>query len=96
MLFQREKTGSSAQVTLGSLYESSLLRIETKVRLDSTIVEADNFAAVACWEPPRTDHLNHSVEELEELEKERPIYADFIRNIEATKEACLGGTQEYW
>lgn len=96
MLFQREKTGSSAQVTLGSLYESSLLRIETKVRLDSMIVEADNFAAVACWEPPRTDHLNHSVEELEELEKERPIYADFIRNIEAAKEACLGGTQEYW
>ncbi|PMD16245.1 hypothetical protein NA56DRAFT_318614 [Hyaloscypha hepaticicola] len=96
MLFQREKTGSLAQVTLRSLYESSLLRIETKVRLDSTIVEADNFAAVACWEPPRTDHLNHSVEELEELEKERPIYADFIRNIEAAKEACLGGTQEHW
>jgi hypothetical protein len=96
MLLQREKTGSSAQVTLENIYESSLLRIETKVRYGSTIVEADNFAAVACWEPPRTVHRNHYVEELEELEKERPIYADFVRSIEAAKDACLGDNQKYW
>jgi hypothetical protein len=96
MLIQREKTGSSAQVTLENIYESSLLRIETKVRLGSTIVEADNFAAVACWEPPQAVHRNNRVQELEELEKAQPIYADFIRNIEAAKEACLGEAQKYW
>ena len=94
MLFQREKTGYSAQVTLGNIYESSLLRIENKVRLGSTIVEADNFAAVACWEPPRAVHSNNLVEELKELEMERPIYVGFIRDIEAAKEACLGEAQK--
>jgi hypothetical protein len=96
MLFQREKTGSSAQVTFESIYESSLLRMETKVQFGSTIVEADNFAAVACWEPPRVVHRNQSVEELEELEKERLIYADFIRNSEDEKEECLGEAQKCW
>jgi hypothetical protein len=96
MLFQRDKTGSSAQVTLENIYKTNLLRIETKVGLGSSIVEADKFAAVACWEPPEAVHRNHTSEELKELAKERPIYADFVRNIEAAKNECLGEGQKYW
>ena len=96
MLFQRDKIGSSAQVTLENIYKSTLIRIETKVGLGSLIVEADKFAAVACWEPPGGVHRNHSAEELEELAKERPVYGAFIRDIEAAKDECLGKDQKFW
>jgi hypothetical protein len=96
MLFQRDKIGSSAQVTLDNIYESALQRIETKVGLGSLIVEADNFAAVACWEPPGAVRPSHNVEELKELAKERPIYAAFLRDIQAAKNECLGEGQKCW
>lgn len=95
MLFQRDRFGPSAQVTLEYIYTYTVIRIETKVSLGSLIVEADNFAAVACWEPPGAVR-RHSVEELEELEKERPIYAAFIRDIEAAKNGFLGEGQQCW
>src|SRR5450756_1867832 len=99
VLLQREnKNDPSAQVTLSNIYNSTLQRIETKARHGSLIVEADSFAAVACWEPPPPGavHRNHSVEELKELEKERPIYAAFIRDVEAAKDECLGAGQRCW
>ena len=96
VLFQRDKIGVSAQVTLENIYKSTLHRIETKVGLGSLVVEADKFAAVACWEPPGAVRRDHNVEELEELAKERPIYAAFNRDIEAAKNECLGHGQKYW
>ncbi|KAE9377349.1 hypothetical protein N431DRAFT_436582 [Stipitochalara longipes BDJ] len=96
MLFQGEKIGSVTQVTIETLYISTLIRIETKVGLGSLIVEADKFAAVACWEPPGAVHRNHTVEELEEIAKERPIYAAFIHDNEAARSECLGDGQKCW
>lgn len=96
MLFQRDKIGSSAQVTLENIYESTLLRIETKVGFGSSIVEADKFAAVACWEPPGVGRRDYSPKELKELAKERPIYAAFNRDIEAARNECLGEGQQCW
>lgn len=96
MLFQCDRLGPSAQVTVESIYESTLPRIETKVGLGSLIVEADNFAAVACWEPPGAVHRNHTNEELEELSKGRPIFATFIGDIEAARKDCLGEDQKCW
>ena len=96
VLFQRDNVGSSAQVTLENIYKSSLHRIEAKVGLGSLVVEADQFAAVACWEPPGVVCRNHDIEELEELAKERPIYAAFIRDIEAAENECLGEGQKCW
>ena len=96
MLFQRDKTGSSSQVTLKNIYKSTLVRIETKVGLGSSIVEADKFAAVACWEPPGAVRRNHNDEELKELAKGRPVYAAFIRDIETAKDECLGEGQKCW
>jgi hypothetical protein len=96
VLFQRDNVGSSAQVTLENIYKSSLHRIEAKIGLGSLVVEADQFAAVACWEPPGVVRRNHDIEELEELAKERPIYAAFIRDIEAAENECLGEGQKCW
>jgi hypothetical protein len=96
MLFQRDKIGSSAQVTLENIYKSTLVRIETKVGLGSSIVEADKFAAVACWEPPGAARRHYNAEELKELAKERPIYAAFNRDIDSAKDECLGEGQKYW
>lgn len=96
MLFQRDKTGSTAPIVLDNLYKAALVRIETKVALGSSIVEADKFAAVACWEPPGAVRRDHTMEELQELAKERPIYAAFIRDIEAAKVECLGENPKCW
>jgi hypothetical protein len=96
LLFQRDKFGPSPQVALENIYKSTLFRIETKIGLGSSIVEADNFAAVACWEPPGSVRRSHTVEELRELAKERPIYAAFVRDIEAAKDKCLGEGQKCW
>ncbi|KAH7310964.1 hypothetical protein BKA65DRAFT_518371 [Rhexocercosporidium sp. MPI-PUGE-AT-0058] len=89
-LFQTERIGPLSQVKVEDLYEATLIRIETKVGLGSQIVEADEFSAVACWEPPGAVHQNHSDEELEELARTRPVYSGFIRDIEAARLECLG------
>ncbi|PVH86397.1 hypothetical protein DL98DRAFT_510996 [Cadophora sp. DSE1049] len=94
-LFQTERVGPVSQVKLQDLYDATLFRIETKVQLGSQIVEADNFAAVACWEPPGAVHPNHSAEELRELALKRPVYSGFIRDIEAARTECLG-EQKCW
>ena len=94
-LFQGEKIGSASQVTVETLYISTLIRIETKVALDSLIVEADNFAAVVCWEPPGALR-NHDVTELEEIAKARPIYVSFLRDIQVARIECLGAEQKCW
>ncbi|KAH6718511.1 hypothetical protein BKA61DRAFT_670932 [Leptodontidium sp. MPI-SDFR-AT-0119] len=94
-VFQSERVGPSSPVKVEDLYETTLFRIETKVRLGSQIVEADSFAAVACWEPPGAVHPNHSVEELAELAMKRPIYAEFVRDIEAARTESLG-EQKCW
>ncbi|KAK0105193.1 hypothetical protein ONS95_004412 [Cadophora gregata] len=94
-VFQAERVGPASKVKLQDLYDATLFRIETKVGLGSHIVEADNFAAVACWEPPGAVHPNHTVEELEELALTRPIYSGFIRDIEAARTECLG-EQKCW
>ncbi|TVY67401.1 Puromycin N-acetyltransferase [Lachnellula suecica] len=82
MLFQRDATGSSAPILVSNLYASTLARINTKLSHGSFIVEADDFAAVACWEPPTAVQDNHSAAELGELQ--------FIQEIEDAKKACLG------
>lgn len=95
VLFQRDN-GSSAQATLENIYKSTLHRIETKVGLGSSVVEADNFAAVACWEPPGATRGQYNDEELQELAKKRPIYAAFNRDIDNAKNECLGEGQKHW
>ncbi|KAH7390093.1 hypothetical protein BKA64DRAFT_678359 [Cadophora sp. MPI-SDFR-AT-0126] len=94
-LFQTERVGPASQLKLQDLYDATLFRIETKVRLGSQIVEADNFAAVACWEPPGAVHPNHSSKELDELGLKRPVYSTFIRDIETARRECLG-EQKCW
>ncbi|KAN0117850.1 hypothetical protein V8E51_003827 [Hyaloscypha variabilis] len=96
MLFQAERLGSMSKVTIEAIYDASLYRIESKVKSGSLIVEADNFAAVACWEPPGAVRLKYDVEELKKLEKERPVYAGFIRDIETARNRFWGEDQKCW
>jgi hypothetical protein len=81
ILLQQEKAGASTPTSLELLYHAALGRIETKIGLGSSVVEADGFAAVACWEPPSATRQNYTETLLDELAKERPIYARFIRDL---------------
>ncbi len=96
ILFQREKAGPSATFTLENLYDATLLRIKHKMTLGSTIIEAGNFAAVACWEPPDAVAPHFSTVEIDELAKERPSYSAFLRDLQAAQKECLGEGQKYW
>lgn len=93
-LIQREKLSHShshspsPSVLKSEIYSSTLHRMNTKCTHGSFVVEADDFAAVACWEPPLSNS-NSSPQTLDLTE--RPLYAKFITAIEAAKMDCLKG-----
>ncbi|CZS91657.1 uncharacterized protein RAG0_02181 [Rhynchosporium agropyri] len=91
ILFQSEILGSSSKILEASdIYTSTLVRVHTKVALGSFIVEADDFAAVACWAPPASVQPAHTESELTELGRQRPVFAAFLRSIELARTECLG------
>ncbi|KAK5460835.1 hypothetical protein LTS15_002898 [Exophiala xenobiotica] len=98
VIFQRDKTGSSTHVTTELLYPAARARIETKVKAGASVVEAADFAAVVCWEPPEATaaHPDLSESELEEIGRARPIFASFIRQMQEVRIRTLGRGQAYW
>jgi ribosomal protein S18 acetylase RimI-like enzyme len=98
VIFQQDKTGSSTHVTTELLYPAARARIETKVKAGASVVEAANFAAVVCWEPPEatTAHPDLSETELEEIGRARPVFASFVRQMQEVRIRTLGRGQAYW
>lgn len=96
IIFQQEKTGKATPVTPGLLYQASKRRIETKISAGASVVEAGDFAAVACWEAPLANPPSFTDAELEEIACERPVFAAFVRDIQAARIECLGAHQPYW
>ncbi|KIW98808.1 uncharacterized protein Z519_00471 [Cladophialophora bantiana CBS 173.52] len=96
IVFQQEKTGRATTVTPDLLYVGAKRRIETKVAAGATVVEAANFAAVACWEPPSSNQPPFTEAQFAEMARERPVFAQFARDIQEAKLACLGAHQPYW
>ncbi|OQV09018.1 hypothetical protein CLAIMM_13203 [Cladophialophora immunda] len=96
IVFQQEKTGRATAVTPDLLYMAAKRRIETKVAAGASVVEAANFAAVACWEPPSSNLAPFTEAQFAEMARERPVFAQFARDIQGAKLACLGPDQPYW
>jgi hypothetical protein len=95
-LFERDKDPSITSVTAELVHKACEKRIERKVQSGSFIVEAASFAAVACWEPPVATPPLFTAGELEEIEKERPAFAQFTRDIQNARVEILGAQQKYW
>lgn len=95
-LFERDKDPSLTSVTAELVHKTCEKRIERKVQSGSLIVEAANFAAVACWEPPVATPPLFTAGELEEIETERPAFAQFMRDIQNARVETLGPEQKYW
>ncbi|KAF2670750.1 hypothetical protein BT63DRAFT_200336 [Microthyrium microscopicum] len=95
VLFQRDWRGPLIEVNYDQIYEYALSRAESKTKLGASIVEADTFAAVACWDPRPTVEDDLSARNLEELAEKRPVFAAFIRDSEETKMQCLGIGQKH-
>lgn len=96
ILFQQEKTGRSVQVTPELLYKAGKGRVEAKVAAGAVVVEAADFAAVACWEPPAAVPHPLTEVQLQELAVERPVFAHFARDLLAAKSEYLGAEQPCW
>ncbi|KIX93832.1 uncharacterized protein Z520_10457 [Fonsecaea multimorphosa CBS 102226] len=96
IVFQQEKTGRATAVTPELLYTGAKGRIETKVAAGAWVVEAANFAAVACWEPPSSNVPPFTEAQFAEMARERPVFAQFARDIQAARLASLGPDQPYW
>jgi hypothetical protein len=94
-LFQNERLSSTSPTSAGNHYQNNLIRIRRKIELGSIIVEAGNWAAAACWKPPGSDPGPIP----EEMLRNRPVFADYVRKIEAAKCRVLGSSVEsgqYW
>ena len=96
IILQQEKTGEPTPVTPDLLYKAAKGRIDVKVAAGSSVVEAGNFAAVACWEPPEAVPADLPDKHFEEIAKERPVFAKFVRDIQDARLACLGKGQKFW
>lgn len=96
ILFQREKTGMAVPVTTSQLYEACITRTKAKVAAGAFIVEAAGFAAVACWEPPESIGPDRTEETIEEISRQKPIFAKFLREYEATRREVFGGLRKFW
>lgn len=95
-LFEHDKDPALTSVTAQLVHKACEKRIERKVGAGSIIVEAANFAAIACWEPPAATPPILSDSELLEVEKERPTFAQFTREIQSARMDILGSEQKYW
>lgn len=71
------------------LYDSSIARLSTKMSNGAFIVEAGDFAAAACWEPENIREGPRADMDPELLRATRPIFTEFVENIEAVKKAKL-------
>jgi hypothetical protein len=98
MLFEQEKPGGGlTPATCQQLYVAAKRRLDTKVEGGASVVEAGNFAAVGCWEPPSSIAPLRTESQLEEIARERPTFAQFVREMEAAKVACFGSEgQAHW
>ncbi|OTA98685.1 hypothetical protein M426DRAFT_103911 [Hypoxylon sp. CI-4A] len=79
--------------------ESAVERATAKLAAGGFIAEAAGFAAVACWEPARSDVAARSESE---SESERPLFAAFLRGVAEMSRRCLDPVAErvsagrYW
>ena len=90
-LLQREKySDPNADIDLEQLAVTNLMRINRKCDEGAFLVEAGDFAAVACWEPPACTGAPELVQVPDEVEKDgRMLYADFPRGIERGKPSTM-------
>jgi hypothetical protein len=95
ILFQLDKLGPSTNLTLENLYQYTLSRINQKIKSGSVIIEANDFVAVACLEPPESVAADLSGEELREMEEKRPVYAKYNRQLEKFRREALGYVFHY-
>lgn len=98
VMFEQDKDASitRAGVTAALVRKACEARIERKVKLGSLIVEAGDFAAVACWEPPAATPPLATESELEEIARQRPAFAQFTRDLQRARLEVLGPEQRYW
>ncbi|ROW12051.1 hypothetical protein VMCG_00839 [Cytospora schulzeri] len=97
VLFQREKTGPLTPVTSTHLYDGCMARIKAKTAAGASIVEAAGFAAVACWEPPQSIPPDLHEEEIQEIARQgRPVFAEFLRDLQNARREVLGNHRQFW
>lgn len=98
VMFEQDKDASITRVdvTAALVRKACEARIERKVKLGSLIVEAGDFAAVACWEPPAATPPLATEPELEAIAAQRPAFAQFSRDLQRARVEVLGPEQKYW
>lgn len=97
VLFQREKTGPHTPVTSTQLYDGCMARIKAKTAAGAFIVEAADFAAVACWQPPQSIVPDIPEERIQEIAREgRPVFAKFQRDLQNARREVFEGHGQFW
>lgn len=98
MLTNEEKHGiPESSVTYDHLFESNYARIERKLADGAILVEAGDFAAVACWEPPACTAVMEASDGdlLFPAFAERPMMHSFVQQSATWRRNAVRG-RDYW
>ncbi len=90
-------------ITAEQLHQANMSRLDRKLAHGGFIVEAGDFAAVACWEPPEAS-VYEAAEIWEDMDvghviphsDKRPIFMTFLRKIAEAKGSTFPRNQRYW
>ena len=87
----------ASSITLSHLFTSNCTRCNQKLSKGAILVEAGDFAAVACWEPPTcTAKMEASDDDLSFPDlAERPIMQGFARQSADWRRRTMRG-RDYW
>jgi hypothetical protein len=77
--------------------------MQGKISLGGFVAESDNFAAVACWEPPEVSEADADeiwgdmdvATRVPDAER-RPIFMNFLKQVAETKRKTFPRGQRYW
>lgn len=99
VLFAAERLGlAQSQITPAHIADGHLSRAKLKLSLGSEIVEAGNWAAAACWDPPEAQGGSATI--TDEMRSRRPIFVGYIETVMAGKRKYIGvgkgGIRPYW
>jgi hypothetical protein len=80
---------SPAQATL-----SHAAWIASKLQLGAEIVEAGNWAAAACWEPPEAASFKTTI--TPEMRRSRPVFVGFLEQVAAARRYHMSPDARFW
>ena len=95
--YDKQPLNSNFVLSVLQLTATNVIRINTKCDAGAFLVEAGDFAAVACWQPPECTGVAGFGQDADQIEREgRVAFAEFLRGVSERKKVTFSGEERYW